>query len=807
MTSIPTRAQMQHELRGKRKLRKRRAGGSGDEFPLRIAKVTMVDPKRMVVDLYALTGNGDPYSEVPLTFANAGARHFLGAIPEVNDLCVMGYSPAESGFTRQPYIVAWLVPGVESGYDWMMTSPTSSEEVNLTPKMRETLSGVIGRRRHKLRQIEEGNILASSSQGSDLILNESVTLSNRRGNEIILRDQDQALVTRSLQKFHAGAGVRTYSGMVQRDGAALPSQMFSDSNTKWAADRQIDDDGKPLSPTALERGAQGLSPVLTPADVFSEPIQMGGASPTDFLARGLYIDASGSMYSSGTSPSATYGGKPLLRVSTTPGVNGVVDPASPVLSEWRVEVSHTSDGRLPVTEQTDGVDIDRLLPNPPTSSVNGGTDVNVLNRSPNEAMVSMCLGTAVGNDPQNDRASYGIPLVAQLYDKSGSLSPSIRAAGVNEAATEHAAFLLRVKNPYDFSQPEAFMAITKGGAFRSYFPGSGSPSIEEFFQAGKRVLLGKDSTGTSQSLKADGAVSLVNTGGGRSSDNVGLELRSEKGAVKVFAGGTATTTSGGGGAEPGTQAAAADGMALSLESATGMLLSAVGLAKLSGKEVQVSETDTITLTANNVINLNSIDTTSINTKKFGLTANGQSNYCFGGPLDSKDSNGPLRSTNFTGTALTGAMGGSVDETEYLYGGYATTLKMGRAGTTINVGSFNVSTMSPDLPDFSPGSGVDISAGPPKAASELSLGVKSGASLEAAFGPVKLTASTGSLTLTGTVGVTVKSRGFITLNGDFVKVSVRGGGGGGVLTSGSRNPLTGKKFLLSGTKGVVAFRVT
>ena len=111
----------------------------------------------------------------------------------------------------------------------------------------------------------------SSSQGSDLVLNESVLLSNRRSNEIVLRDQDQAIVMRSLQQFHAMSGARVYGGMVQRDARSLPKEMFSDG-IKWDSSIQLDGSGKPYYPLA---------------DGFEQdPIENGKLTPHPLFQRG-----------------------------------------------------------------------------------------------------------------------------------------------------------------------------------------------------------------------------------------------------------------------------------------------------------------------------------------------------------------------------------------------------------------------------------------------------------------------------------------------------------------------------------------
>lgn len=788
----------------KNKLRSQRAGGDGSSFPLRLCKVTRVDPVRRIVSLYALSGEGDSYDNVNLTSPGAGARHFLGTIPEVNDICVVGYSQAESGYSRTPYIVGWLIPGPQAGYDWLMTSPTSERELNLTPSMKKAVEGSFGRRRHKLRQMEKGNVLGSSSQGSDLLLNESVLLVNRRGNEILLRDQDQALVVRTLQQFHAGAGFRVYGGMVQRDGTLLPTQMFGDS-VNWNADKQIDSEGKTLSPHELEESESNGA--LTPNNVFQEEFvgTMGSVDPQDILQRGLFIDENGAPYDGRVRPDAVYGGKPIYRVSLgNSGENAVLDEGTDVFTEYRIEVAHTSDGTLPVTEQTDGIDIDRILPSAPSTGVDGTGDANPLNRSPNAAMVEFILGTAIGNDPFNDRSSYGLPLTASLYDKNGKFAPGIRGVDSSTPISEHAAFLLRVKNPTDPKAPDAFLAITKGGTFRSYFPGTGSKSHQEFYQTGKQVSLGQDLDGVSQKTEGDGTLSMINTGKGRNSDNVGLELRSESGAVSIFAGGITSAGAGTPSTNPNLTPAGTR-VSLLLKSAHSTLVEAVESLKLVGQNVLVGDADTVQVSANTSVGINSGDVVNISTKTLGVTVNGKAEYNYGGPKNALPTNGPSRTTTFNATPLTGAIGDTVDEYLLVYGGRDETIRLGRHETTVNVGSWNITSMGLNSIEVGPGSGIHLATGLPFLDNRLDLET-TGASLTSNVGGVTVQATKGSATLRGLSSASVQSAFRVSLQAPMVQVTTPTPFLGGVLTDGCINPISGRSFALSGSLGVATFRV-
>jgi hypothetical protein len=168
------------------------ASGEGEQtYALSVATVIQVDWEKHSVTLR--TDNGETFENSPimLTYPGAGARHFLGAMPMAGDVALVGWCAGESGHSRQPYVVGWFASPT-AGYDWWMLQPFGQDEFNLTPTDKETFEGLANRTRYKLRHMLPGNIVASSGQGSDMVLDESVLLTNRRGNEIILRDQDQA---------------------------------------------------------------------------------------------------------------------------------------------------------------------------------------------------------------------------------------------------------------------------------------------------------------------------------------------------------------------------------------------------------------------------------------------------------------------------------------------------------------------------------------------------------------------------------------------------------------------------------------
>lgn len=766
----------------------------GKNFPIRHAKVIRVDPKRMVVDLASLSGPKLQQVNVPITFPGAGSRHFLGALPEVGDICLVGQAPAESGRSKRFVVLGWFVPSTQAGYDWLSVRSHSPDELNLDPRNEVYLQGLASQRRHKLRQMEAGNVVASSSQGSDLLLSESATLTNRRGNEIILRDQDQALVVRSLQQFHAGAGFRSYSGMIQRDSTLLPTQMAEDLSD-WDSTRQVDEEGLPLDESELDPsddpGGLRLPEAL---DSFVIPSNL---SPRSVLSRGLFLDPNGGAVSVGGG--ATYGGKPMYRVCRDLASNGVASPNEEVFTEYRIEVAHTTDGTLPVTEQTEGIDIDRLPPGTrpsATGQVGGDTDPNDLSRkSSNEPMVEFVLGTAVGNNPFTDPASYGQPLVAKIVDEEGKPATKIRPYDPSKGDTisDQLAFLVRSRDPTDPTRT-SFIALSKGGAWLTDFQGQGSAVAQENLRTGRRAFLGTDPEGHSSTIVADGTIAMYSESG-RPADNVGVEIGSNSGAVQIFGGGTNTS------GIVGNMSNALQETALKLSSAKSTLIDAVDTIRTTGNEI-AGKAKVFIMEADNSYNITTGDSLSMSTKSFEVTASGGANYSFGGPKNGLFTNGPSRTVSFSSSPATGGVPGNVDEYKMLFGGRDSTFRFGYDITEVNVGGVEARI----------GASINFLAVLPKMEAKVGVqGLDNGfsatplfSSLSSTFGNTRVKAKSGKVEVSGTAGVTIRGAS-VKIQAPRVTVLALGKPGR-VLTDMCRDPLSGRPFAFTGTVGTSGFGV-
>ena len=765
-------------------------GSAGDSIyrglggSLATAVVTFVDYETLRVSIRTVLG--EEFTKLPfaLTFPGAGARRFFGALPEVGDMCVIGYL-ASSGVQQSPIILSYYIGGTTAGHDWWPTQPFGVDEFEFTNKNRELFAGIVDRQRHKLRHMRPGEVVASSSQGSDLVLNEGVLLTNRRGNELRLRDQDQAFLVRAVVEFHALAGARVYAGTVQRDARLLPSSVVSDGLV-YDSTRLVDEFGRLIpvnSSTTRNVATQSPAGTYQPHSVFGTSLPMGGVDPSAVLRKGLVIDENGFVDRTPLVAKATYGGKQLFRVALSDGTPGVANAATdsdlPTLAEYRIEVAHTTDGTLPVTEQTDGFDVDRLPQTDPRQSA-----VPSSSRSPNAAYVEHVLGTVVGNDPYSVAgvAQYGLPLRPTVFD--GRTANPAMASAIGTPLGEHAATMFRVTPPFPLSPnlQQTWWSVTKDGRVRASVAGpSGSTSADIAFQNGLRLSAGVSTGGQSFDFDAGGSLRL-HAQRGEDTANVGVEVSSGTGAVRIYAGGNETTsgpiqrlapTGGGEGSAPG----------LTLEARQNVLIKAGKSVSISAPELNIRDNGRLKLAANDSVDISSSGKVGTTAKEVSVTSTGQTQLAFSGPTDSLPTNGPLRTTTFAGTPITGFIGGPADRYTVLYGDRLESFLLGNDTKLVATG--NISQVTAAGFFTASGTGNTAVLGP------------GGAAVTATVGAATLTAAAGAAVITGTASALMASVGPSVVRGAAVILSATGGKVGPIVSGSDLDPLTGLPLLVLG----------
>jgi len=168
-------------------------------FMLRPGLITRVDPEKWEVDVQWLDGGGGR-SKLPITSSFDTPRAFSGGMPEQNSL-VLCHFVRYSQRSADPRIVAYLPSGYKLGLNYDAADAELGEfEV-----------------RRKRRKLYPGEILHSSTQGSDVLLDENVYLTDSVLDELWIRSADHSINMSSLNNYTITNAGRISNGLTVRN--------------------------------------------------------------------------------------------------------------------------------------------------------------------------------------------------------------------------------------------------------------------------------------------------------------------------------------------------------------------------------------------------------------------------------------------------------------------------------------------------------------------------------------------------------------------------------------------------------------
>lgn len=717
-------------------------------YGLGIAKVVEIDYVEFLVTLQVLIGASGsmPRIPVPLTMPGAGSRHILGIMPEIGDMCVVGWMPQESGSStnKTPVILSWVVNGVWPGYNWVTTSNFTHDEADLGSKyLRDAVRGALDRVRHKLPNLQPGNGVMSSKQGSDLILSEDVYISNRRGGDILIRDADNAIILRAGQKFEAFSGIRSYSGLVQRDSLLLNPQIISNGLDYNAP---FDENELPTSNTTSGK--------LEPAFVFdgSNLNISDNLDPYTFMRKGSFIDDSGYMVSEQSVPSYLYGGKPVYRVSANNG--NAANSNVPTFTEFGFEINEFDNATLPVTEQTDLYDFDGVK---------------------KKRYISFYTGTVVGNDPfsAEGRSQYGKPLTATIFE-GASQAPRINSANIavngGDVSTDKEDYLslLYKMNPPNGDRP-AFFGLNKKGQLKIALSGKNNEnSLEAALQGGLKLSVNGD-------VEFLFNKNFILGTKGKST----LNLRSENAPVVIYGGASKKST-----ADRLITGKESDTPAVDIGAKTNIYIHADKKTRIESPNIELSATR-LDISSQQNIQIKAASRISFQTESLDMLSSGKTTQNFSGPPLFLPTFGAIHERNY----IPAFPGLDCENVTYAWGNRNERFLLGNHDTHILIGN---ATYQTDV-------GTILLRSATNTLSVYPAGINGSAT-----GNVTLTAVGGVATLSGTASVVVNSEaGLATVRGTaglYLGGPVLGPDVGPIICAGSLDPFSGLPF---GTFGIGA----
>lgn len=405
----------------------------------RLGIITRVDELHMKADIRIITG-GDERFELDLTQALAGPRSFLGGIPEVNSVVVIGYR-RRSKQIYDAVILGYVPVGNLIGmkFDPFVAVPPDEVEPEDVSDV-EKLFGPAAR--FKRVRGRPGDVMGMSSAGSEFHLSEDVRLTNRAGDHLELRDADRTFVNQALNRVVSDSAAYAYSGAIRRGAMNLPRTAF-----------RSDEAGNATN--VLKDGSERY--------FGRDELQAAGVSGSTL------IDADGAALNRINDdtefPPLTFSnGREVFVASEVPAVDFEdVENGGPLraFTERRMVIRHDTDLRPEVLDEIDGFSMDRP-----------------------RAYIEQVFGTVVGNDPWSTQGQrqYARVLKPKLFEDFDQTAPPsgfrmeecLRppSTSVDEALTMAGGYLFQLNLPRSASKNPFAVSVSKQGKLFVNLPGS-----------------------------------------------------------------------------------------------------------------------------------------------------------------------------------------------------------------------------------------------------------------------------------------------------------------------------------------------
>lgn len=459
-----------------------------------------VDVETMVCSLAVDMGGAKEWHDVPIPApGGTGPRSWAGCVPEPGTKVLIQWKRFDNR-NFQPYIVGFLTAGTFPArqYEPFSTCDPSdaAEALEAVPELATDPRYRLDVIRLKARKAYGGDFIASSSGGSDFLLDRDTTLQNRAGNEFKLRDSDQTAVLQTVNEFVSSAAGFYRRGLIRRNAYnLLPDLLLSAAGREYGQIGSLPVEEVLASKTVTITNSEGeWSTVLVD--------QIDPTSPAfDVLSEFGFVDSTGKV----TIPDQSDPVYPFVVMPDGRRQSYVVqgthdvrwDQYDECYIEDRRELFHTSDGVMAVTEESDGIQVDNPL---------------------TRVFIEDVLGTVVGNDPYTDpgRTLYKRVLSMSMFNSVDDMDqPQAELFAVDtaqepsQADSIALARLFRIKCPTDDAKQYTF-GITKEGRVFLNVPCSRGDlqSIDLATMGGVKAFLGANSDRVSLNLKTVGGIKL-----------------------------------------------------------------------------------------------------------------------------------------------------------------------------------------------------------------------------------------------------------------------------------------------------------
>lgn len=423
-----------------------------------VGRVVHVDTETMVCSVRLETGTAGERHDVPIpASAGGGPRSWAGTMLEQGSKVLLGWKQYDQRAFK-PYIISVLTVGTYSAREYEPFSTIDPSDLDLIknedPSLLDDPRQVLEPVRIKSRKGYSGDFIASSSGGSDFILDKDVYLTNAYGNEIHIRSSDQTIVTQTVNEYVNNAAGYYRRGLIKRNAFNLLPDLFISGETTLgrAGGQDVESFLGTKTHDELNRVYVDQVPVNSPA--YDKLLEFGLINSQGFptFNNNPYSDSINDPYY----PFVTTSDGQRISYIVHGEHNNSFSQTDVCYVEDRVDLRHTSDGIQTVTEDGDGFQIDNVSP----------------------SYIEDVKGTVVGNDPHSEagRGLYKRILKMDIFNnpEQGGPSTGPRFEPIDtitdqyEADTKALARLFRIQSPTSSNQ--FVFGVSKEGKVSLHVP-------------------------------------------------------------------------------------------------------------------------------------------------------------------------------------------------------------------------------------------------------------------------------------------------------------------------------------------------
>jgi len=184
---------------------------------LQVGVITRVDNERLVADIQFQSAPNIAKS-VPLTDVYFTGRSFVGGMPEEGTVVICGFIKLTNKIGT-PVILSYLSSDYLRSLSQVYDTGRAADEVAELTSIHEKIGYNI--RRLKRRKLYPGDVNLESTQGSEILLDDDVLLSDKKLNEIKISSFDRKILQNSVNSQIYTNACRILNGLVERPFSAF----------------------------------------------------------------------------------------------------------------------------------------------------------------------------------------------------------------------------------------------------------------------------------------------------------------------------------------------------------------------------------------------------------------------------------------------------------------------------------------------------------------------------------------------------------------------------------------------------------